>query len=128
MTDTTEARNTHAERWTSMDKAAIELIREWMAEGPVRHTMKDCAQVLNCSYPRIRAQFRYAYSPLTLGDFTKLCDYFGKDPFEAWLEVASKASRMAGDDKKASEITLRANVFKALSETINATELAPHAE
>lgn len=111
----------HETRWTSMDKAAIEIVRGWMAEGPVRHSMKDCAQVLGCSYPRIRAQFRYTYSPLTLGDFSKLCDYFGRDPVEAWLDVRSKACEMDGEIDKADAVKRKAGMIKALTVAISTT-------
>lgn len=111
----------HETRWTSIDKAAIETIRDWMSTGPIRRSMKDCARVLGCSYPRIRAQFHYTYSPLTLGDFVKLCDYFGKDPFESWLDVMHKASEMDGNSKNADDIRRKSDMLKALAKAIRDT-------
>ena len=119
VTDTTG----NEQRWTSIDKAAIESVRGWMTEGTVRRTMKDCAQVLHCSYPRIRAQFRYLYSPLTLGDFMKLCAYFEKDPTEAWLEVLHRAYLMDGDDAKAAKTGRREATIKALAAALSAVDL-----
>jgi len=119
VTDTTR----NEQRWTSIDKAAIETIREWMTQGTVRRTMKDCAQVLQCSYPRVRAQFRYLYSPLTLGDFMKLCAYFEKDPTEAWLEVLHRAYLMDGDDAKAAKTGRRKATIKALAAALSAVDL-----
>ena len=116
------------QRWTSIDKAAIESVRGWMTEGTVRRTMKDCAQVLHCSYPRIRAQFRYLYSPLTLGDFMKLCTYFEKDPAEAWLEVLHRAYLMDGDEAKARKTDRRMATIQALSAALSTIEIPPYKE
>ena len=124
VTDTTG----NEQRWTSIDKAAIESVRGWMTEGTVRRTMKDCAQVLHCSYPRIRAQFRYLYSPLTLGDFMKLCTYFEKDPAEAWLEVLHRAYLMDGDEAKARKTDRRMATIQALSAALSTIEIPPYKE
>ena len=124
VTDTTG----NEQRWTSIDKAAIESVRGWMTEGTVRRTMKDCAQVLHCSYPRIRAQFRYLYSPLTLGDFMKLCAYFEKDPAEAWLEVLHRAYLMDGDEAKAKKTDRRMATIQALSAALSTIEIPPYKE
>ena len=124
VTDTTG----NEQRWTSIDKAAIESVRGWMTEGTVRRTMKDCAQVLHCSYPRIRAQFRYLYSPLTLGDFMKLCAYFEKDPAEAWLEVLHRAYLMDGDEAKARKTDRRMATIQALSAALSTIEIPPYKE
>jgi len=84
--------------------------------------------VLHCSYPRIRAQFRYLYSPLTLGDFMKLCTYFEKDPAEAWLEVLHRAYLMDGDEAKARKTDRRMATIQALSAALSTIEIPPYKE
>ncbi|WP_127920953.1 hypothetical protein [Bifidobacterium xylocopae] len=84
---------TNTANWTTIDKAAIDEVASWMQQTSPRTTIRVYARILGCSYHRALAQFQHSYSPLSLGDLTKLCEYFGQNPGLAWMKILDRASK-----------------------------------
>lgn len=95
-------------RWASTDKAAIDLITTWMSETKPRTSLGDLVQLLGGSYSSLRNRFDYQNSPLTLGEFAKVCEYFGKGYANSYLQTLEMAA--AADKDSAKSAKLRAEI------------------
>jgi hypothetical protein len=84
--------------WTSIDKAAVDLVLRWMQETTPPTTGRALAEALGMStdmlYPLLRKETK---TPMSLGRFHACIRFFRKKPVEAYTLVAQIAAIYDGD-------------------------------
>lgn len=67
-------------KWQTTDKETIKLVKTWLRENEATTNINGLAVILGCSESRIYRMFNYQSTPLSLGEFCKVCKIFNKDP------------------------------------------------
>ncbi|MFT8358635.1 hypothetical protein [Bifidobacterium aquikefiri] len=73
--------------WSDIDKTAIDFISTWLKESKPKTSRSEVARLLGYTYQAMRKKFNHDNSPLTLGEFEKLCRFFHKNSASEWMQI-----------------------------------------
>lgn len=76
-----------ASRWRAVDKETMDLVRTWLKEKESKADVVKLAAVLGCSISRIYRMLNYTSTPLSLAEFSQVCELFKKDPTEEFSRI-----------------------------------------
>lgn len=76
-----------ASKWREADKETIDLVKSWLKEEESMTDVVKLAATLGCSTGRIYRMFHYTSTPLSLAEFTRVCELFGKNPNEEFSRI-----------------------------------------
>ena len=76
-----------ASRWRAVDKETMDLVRLWLHENETTVSIRKLAVYLGCSESRLYRMLNYNSTPLSLAEFTKVCQIFGKNPDEEFSRI-----------------------------------------
>lgn len=76
-----------ASKWRATDKETMDLVKTWLNEKESTTDVVKLAASLGCSISRIYRMLNYSSTPLSLAEFTRVCELFGKNPNEEFSRI-----------------------------------------
>lgn len=76
-----------ASKWRAVDKETMDLVRTWLDDKESTTDVVKLAAVLGCSISRIYRMLNYNSTPLSLAEFSQVCELFRKNPTEEFSRI-----------------------------------------
>lgn len=83
-----------ASKWRAVDKETMALVKTWLNEKESTTDVVKLAAALGCSTGRIYRILHYTSTPLSLAEFTLVCELFGKNPDEEFSRILRLSNQM----------------------------------
>lgn len=75
-------------KWRATDKETMDLVKSWLNEKEPTTDVVELAAALGCSISRIYRMLNYTSAPLSLAEFTRVCELFGKNANEEFSRIS----------------------------------------
>ncbi len=87
-----------ASKWRAVDKETMDLVKTWLNEKESTTDVAKLATSLGCSISRIYRMLNYSSTPLSLAEFSQVCELFGKNPDEEFSRILRLSNQMRKEE------------------------------